>query len=170
MRNLLFGIGLVISIAGFLVGQSTRIEMLLSVVSPAYANASAGRKQLVQSGTLLPGQRGFIELQAMILDILSTENSRSALSNITVARFVSTPNSIRMPGPGPNDDGGMAIDAHLSNGQTVAWSAGNADKRIVALKDRGVVLFSSIIFIFGVVVQLVSRAVHDPKQKQPESD
>jgi hypothetical protein len=65
--------------------------------------------------------------------------------------------------------GGVALDAHLSNGQIVGWGFTSAEKQVASLKDRGIVLFSSTIFLFGVAIQFISRAVHNPKQHDPNS-
>ena len=46
----------------------------------------------------------------------------------------------------------------------MGWGFTSAEKQVASLKDRGIVLFSSTIFLFGVAIQFISRAVHNPKQ------
>lgn len=166
MRKLLFWIGLLITMAGFIIGQSTRIESLSSIVSPRYADASAGIKTLIQNDMIRPGQRGFSELEEMYLAMLASENDHEKLKGVAVTKFAGVANSISMVGSGQNDDGGMPVKVYLANGDVLPWGTGNIDRKIASLKDEGVLLWSSVVFSLGVLMQILSRFVNAKSRRR----
>lgn len=166
MRKLLFWIGLLISIIGFLLAQSTRIEPLSSLVSPGYAHASAGIKTLTEDGALEPGQRGFNELAEMYFVMPASEHDREKLKEITITKFAGVADSVSVMGSGKNDDEGMPVKVYLSNGDVLTWGTGNIDKHISSLKDEGVLLWSSVVFSLGVLVQILSRFWSSARSKR----
>lgn len=166
MRKLLFWIGLLITIAGFMIGQSTRIESFSSIVSPRYANASAGIKTLIQDDIIRPEQRGFSELEEMYLTMLASGNDHEKLKGVAITKFAGVANSINLVGSGQNDDGGMPVKVYLANGDVLPWGTGNIDRRISSLKDEGVLLWSSVVFSLGVLMQILSRFVNAKSRKR----
>lgn len=140
-----------------MVSQSQRIQSLLAIVSPSYTDAVSGKTHLLKSGVLEKGDRGFDVLSEVFIGLLAKENAPESLKGVNVVRFTRLANSIRLPGSGSDDEVGLAIDVALSNGQVIHWSSAALEKRIMPLKDRGIVLFSSMVFIVGILIQILSR-------------
>jgi len=92
--TILFLAGLLISAAGFMLGQATRIPFVLRIVSPSYWNAMAGYKKLSSNGTLAVGDKGFKEFARIKLQDLAKVNPPEKMEFCHIVSFSCEPGTM----------------------------------------------------------------------------
>ena len=59
----------------------------------------------------------------------------------------------------------IPIEIHLSNGQTLNWNLDALNTKVVKLKSSHLFVWAIIIFIVGVVIQIIGFSIENKKEK-----
>jgi len=151
---LLFVFGLLLEIAGFAASNSENVPFAESLLNPTYSRAASGWKKLEHTFLLGSNDQGFAELSELFMARLQSFNPPRSLSGLRISQ-------INRSGAGLTVRSGTFLGAvpelevHLSNGQVAPWPIPEAESALASLRSSGVFVVSLVIFLSGVVLQIV---------------
>jgi len=155
--TVLFGIGLVLEIIGFLVGCADNIPFIIKFISPRYAKAKVGLQILDKSDELNVQDCGFGEIAQIVMGELRLNNPPEKLSSVSVtkifrgnAKLAFSKKDVRKRIP---------VTVELSNGQKPEWDLEALTSWVNDLKSKGVFKIAVIVFLLGIAVQVISFVV-----------
>ena len=141
----LFIFGVVIATTAFFINQMDNIPFVVKLISPKYARSSKGLDKLDSSGVLMPSDEGFMEFQEIFLNFLCEQTSPEKTISISVKKFQRSRAIINL----------SPIKVFISNGQEINWSYEDLIKNIENFKKKNTFVTSFIIFLFGVIIQII---------------
>jgi hypothetical protein len=158
-NNILFWAGLLISIAGFTIGQTQRIPPILNRVSPAYARATDGANTLFKTGLLLPENKGFSEIALIYVRLIERLNptvpGRTIERDYRVLKITFSPTLTALS----DDEYGRFVGERIKV-TTLSGEFGWHKKGLLAsldkLKDRNILAAALSVFLFGQIVSILS--------------
>lgn len=144
---ILFLFGILLTTVGFLLSIAEEIPLVMSVSAPRYARAVHGLAQLQTSRVLRREDQGFDELAGLYVDARFNPLGKSEWATGELHA-----DSLLSPKEHALVSGGWRrpIDIYLSNGQKPPrWSIEQAEKSLDSVKSRGLLHYSTILFVLG---------------------
>ncbi len=155
--TILFIIGLVFETVAFFVNQMENISFAVKIISPKYAHASNGLAKLESSMVLTPSDEGFNEFQEIFLNLLRAQNPSEQVASISVLKFQRE--GARLTFSQKRTKEVIPIKVFISNGKEIDWNLEDLVKNIETFKKKNTFVASIIIFIFGVIIQIIGFVI-----------
>jgi hypothetical protein len=150
---LLFVLGLVLEIAGFLLGAVEHIPFVLRFVSPDYLAANQGIKALEKGEALREPTSGFEQIASIFINEARSQNSPDIIAKIKVQQFrLAGSSGIAFGRAGVRET--VPVTVTLSNGQEVSWELPDIKKKVEELKTSNLFIWGVVLFIAGVLFQI----------------
>lgn len=150
---LLVILGILLEIAAFLGDKAESVPVVLSLVAPKYIEAQSGLVKLEKKMTLSPGDPGFEAIANIFLLRLAEENPPDRLAGVSVMKIERQTPKIVFGNLRAGEV--VPVTFSLSNGQSLDWSLDGLIETILALKKGRVFQFSAIVFVVGILIQIV---------------
>ncbi len=150
---ILFIIGLAIEIVAFSVNQMENIPFVVKIISPKYARASNGLEKLGSSMVLTPSDEGFNEFQEIFLNLLRDQNPSEPIASISILKFQRE--GARLVFSQKRTKEVIPVKVFISNGQEINWNLEDLIANIEKFKKQNTFVTSIIIFLIGVIIQII---------------
>ncbi len=147
MKTSLFVLGLVLEMAGFFIGRSEEIPVIVKVVARGYIRANKAVERLGASESVRPGEPGFDELAQLILE------EPNAPSNCEIREFVPGHN-VTLEILGAVGQQNTEVQVKFSNGQTGKTSVMQLRPLLDKLRRRILFRWAIRVFTLGVILQI----------------
>ncbi len=145
--------GLVIEATAFLISQSDAIPVFYRILSPTYYYANNGISLLFEKQKLEPQDQGFDEISQMFKNIAATQNSAEILEQIKVTEFILKGGMLAFSETRAREV--INVEVKLSNGQSLLWDMEEIRKLIDATKVTNIFHWTSVLFLIGIVIQIM---------------
>ena len=154
----LFCIGLAFEVAAFFMSQTEHLPWVLHFVVPQYIKGTDGLQKLKTKEPLLPNQRGFDEVNLIIIQKLEESNPREVIDKISIQKLENIGGTKISIGSTVLGDSSR-VRATLSNGQTADISFNDLQNEIDKFRSQRLFVTAAIIFILGVVLQIIGVVI-----------
>jgi hypothetical protein len=156
----LFIVGVVLELGGFLVSNAEEIPAVSRIVSRNYAFAKEGLATL-ETGSkmnteLLPGMRGFDQCAELYMTILRNQNPPESLRGVSVTRFFHPAEVTQVFDVNRGVRSKRPLEIQLSNGQKVHSTLESLQAKIEPLKSSSLFMAAAAIFGIGLAFHIAA--------------
>lgn len=148
----MFCIGLLITVAGFLGDKAENLPWVLRLLAPSYIRASSGLHLLESSGSLVPADPGFAELERIFRAETEAKGVAAQLSGKPVEKFVRKAAMIVV---GEASAGEVVPVEIILRDTKVDWHMGGLRERVEVLRHRRLLRFSVVLFVAGLAITVL---------------
>jgi hypothetical protein len=156
MKNItlvLFVLGILVEAIAFFIGYADHVPFLFRIISPTYYRANKGLEKLRDVKSLMPPDKGFIEISQLFKNVAAKQNPSKIVERINPTEFIRKGAMQAFTADHVKEV--IKVDVKLSNGQIVSWDLNEISLMVQALKLTNTFKWALIIFSLGVIIQLV---------------
>ncbi len=161
---MLFYLGLVVAAVGFFTDKADNIPGALNILVPSYVRAKDGLETLQETGSLVPGQRGFSELEALFWHQVEAKGVRYQLIFQQVQKFERKTAMLQFNEAHAGVEM-VPVDVQLPSG-LVGWNLSGLREATEGLKRSSLLGFSMLIFLLGIAATIAGKLLED-RHKRP---
>lgn len=160
---ILFIIGTLLTVSGFLLANTDNYPFVLRLVSPAYVKGIQGIKILESGKDLTPGMVGFKEIAVPLSKRLKNYQTNEDISGCVIVK-IKRPTSIAQEFWTSGVKTKRKIKAECNDGTPIDTTIESLTKNVKNLKTKNLKWFSLGLFLVGLVISFLSFFI-DRKKK-----
>jgi len=151
LRLCLFIVGILFQFASFFVSRVEQVPWVIWFINPTYVRAQLGLRTLDSQKPLNPGDKGFPEIQSIVMKWLRQENPPEARDAKWIMGFKFVPISRMVTGQTVVFDT-KQLHVFLSNGQDLEIDAARLRNDLEGVRKRSIFYSSLSFLIAGIVI------------------
>lgn len=155
----LFYFGLMVAAVGFFIDKADNIPGALNILAPSYVRAKDGLDTLQEAGSLVPGQRGFSELEALFWHQVEAKGVRYQLAFQEVKKFERKTAMLQFNEARAGVEV-VPVDVQLTSG-LVGWNITGLREATEELRRSSLLRSSTLIFVLGIATTIAGKLLED---------
>lgn len=156
MKNItlvLFVLGILLEASAFFIGYADHVPFLYRIILPTYYRANKGLEKLRDVKSLIPSDKGFIEISQLFKNVATKQNPPEIVERINPTEFLRKGAMQTFSADRVKEV--IKVDVKLSNEQIVSWDLNEISTMVEALKSTNTFKWALMIFSLGVLIQVV---------------